>query len=165
MRLYLVRHAIAAEPDRERWPDDSERPLTPRGVRRSRRAARGLSRVTPPVDFVLSSPYVRAWDTALILEDEAGWPAPLQCPELTEDNPAALLDALKPFSGAESIALVGHEPNLSRFASALLSPTWGPWLQFRKNSVALLQQVDEAEPARFELAWFLPPRVLRALGA
>jgi phosphohistidine phosphatase len=163
MRLYLVRHAIAGVRDPEKWPDDSQRPLTPRGVRRFRRAARGLSRIAGPADVVLSSPYVRAWDTACILEKETGWPAPLPCPELTVDNPTLLQDALKPFTTADSIALVGHEPYLSRFASSVLSPGWGPWLQFRKGGVAQLQTVD-GEPGRYELIWLAQPKMLRRLA-
>jgi phosphohistidine phosphatase len=163
MRLYLVRHAIAGVRDDEKWPDDSQRPLTPRGVRRFRRAARGLSRIAPTVDFVLSSPYVRAWETACILQKEAGWPSPLPCPELTVDNPSLLRDTLKPFAAADSIALVGHEPYLSRFASSLLSPGWGPWLQFRKGGVAQLQTLD-SDPERYELVWLAPPKMLRRLA-
>ncbi len=164
MPLYLIRHAIAAERDPKLWPDDSERPLTKRGIRRFRRAARGLGRLAPTVDIVLSSPFARAWDTALILENEASWPAPLHCAELTVDNPVGLLEALKPFEGAESIALVGHEPYLSRFAAALLSPAWGPWLQFRKGGAALLRQTGDRNASRYELSWLLPPKVLRSLG-
>jgi phosphohistidine phosphatase len=164
MRLYLVRHAIAEDSDPESWPDDSKRPLTGRGVRRFRRAARGLGRIVPSVDAVLSSPYVRAWETALILEDKAGWPEPVECPELTVDDPPRVLDALKPFGDADSVALVGHEPYLSRLAAALLSPgAWGPWLQFGKGGVALLEAVD-ADPPRYELIWHLPPKLLRALA-
>ncbi len=164
MQLYLVRHAIAKESDPEKWLDDSSRPLTARGARRFRRAASGLRHVAPSVDVALSSPYVRAWDTALILEDEARWPSPVVCPELTVDDPQALLDVIKAFDQADSIALIGHEPYLSRFTSTLLSPGWGPWLEFRKGGVARLEQISGNEPARFELRWLLTPRMLRRLA-
>src|SRR3954468_17149609 len=82
MDVYLVRHAIAATRDSAQWPDDSERPLTSEGEARFRKAARGLRRVAARVDVVLASPYVRAWQTAEILERAAGWPAPERAPEL-----------------------------------------------------------------------------------
>jgi len=155
---------MAEDRDREKWPDDSLRPLTKRGVRRFRRAASGLRRVAPSVDVVLSSPYLRAWDTALILEDDAGWPSPVACPELTVDDVQALLDVIESFDQADSIAIIGHEPYLSRFTSRLLSPGWGPWLEFRKGGVAQLEQIDDSEPARFELRWLLTPKTLRRLS-
>ena len=76
MYLYLVRHAIAHGRDPECWPDDSRRPLTPEGEEDFRGAARGLGRVVPEVDMLLSSSYERAWRTAEILAEQAGWPAP-----------------------------------------------------------------------------------------
>src|SRR5215510_2835484 len=82
MQVLLVRHAIAYERNRRRWPDDSKRPLTPVGARRFRRAAEGLAKVVRTPQRVLSSPYVRAVQTATILTEAAGWPAPRHCDEL-----------------------------------------------------------------------------------
>lgn len=164
MQLYVVRHAIAEDRDPEKWPDDSNRPLTKQGVKRFRRAAAGLRRVAPQADIVLSSPYVRAWDTALILEEEAGWPSPVACPELTVDAPEALLDVIKTFGHADSIAIVGHEPYLSRFTSRLLSPGWGPWLEFKKGGIAQLARMEGSGPDRFQLRWLLTPGTLRRLA-
>ncbi|HEY4413174.1 MAG TPA: phosphoglycerate mutase family protein [Gaiellaceae bacterium] len=120
--IYLVRHAVAEERDAERWPDDAERPLTSDGEQRFRRVARGLRALVPHVDVVLSSPYVRAWRTAEILHEDAGWPKPERS-ELLEAvrAPAGGLDALGARPEASSIALVGHEPYLSHFLSILLS--------------------------------------------
>ena len=73
MELYLVRHAIAGHADHARWPDDTQRPLTEEGIARFQPAARGLARIVPTVERVLSSPWVRAWQTAEILQEESGW--------------------------------------------------------------------------------------------
>jgi phosphohistidine phosphatase len=164
MRLYVIRHAIAGDRDSTRWPDDAERPLTKSGIKQFRRAAAGLKHVAKAVDVVLSSPYVRAWDTAAILNSEAGWPEALRCPELTVDNPADLLTAINAFDQAESLAIVGHEPYLSRFVSTLLSPGWGPWLEFKKGGVAELQRIEGSEPVRYELVSLLTPKALRSLA-
>ena len=72
MDLYVVRHAVARERDANLWPDDSKRPLTPRGEERFRHAAGGILRLVSEVGAVLSSPFVRAWRTAELLEQRAG---------------------------------------------------------------------------------------------
>lgn len=122
MDLYLVRHAIAGEHDPVAWPDDSQRPLTDKGVKRFRRAAKGLRGIVRSVDLILSSPFVRAWDTARILAKETGWPKPIACEALAVGgSPRAVLDALQEHATTGSIALVGHDPNLSELASFLMT--------------------------------------------
>ena len=117
--LYLVRHAFAAHADPARWPDDAARPLTEEGIARFRVAARGLRRLVPAVDSMLSSGYARAWQTAELLHEVAGWPEPEECPALEAGRPAtSVLDVLQGRS-ERSIALVGHEPHLSMLASLL----------------------------------------------
>lgn len=160
MDIYLVRHGIAGERDPERWPDDSLRPLTRKGMRRFERAASGLVSLVPEVDIVLSSPYTRAWQTASILE-EAGWPSPLRFDALVRGEPGALIGALQPYNDLHSIALVGHEPHLSRFAASLLGRA--PWGELRKGGVVLLSQPQLTLSGGATLEWYLPPRVLLRL--
>jgi phosphohistidine phosphatase len=161
--LYLVRHAIADSRDQARWPDDSERPLTEKGSARFRRAACGLHRIVPEVEVVLSSPYTRAWQTAEILQQEAGWPAPERCPALEPARlPAGALEVL----GAErsSAALVGHEPYLSRLASLLLSEKeYAARIDLKKGGVIRLDCVNGPRPGGAVLRWSATPRMLRAL--
>jgi phosphohistidine phosphatase len=163
MDLYLVRHAIADSRDPARWPDDSQRPLTEKGIARFRRAARGLHRLVPTVDVVLSSPLTRAWQTAEILQQEAGWPAPERCPELEPGRlPAGALDVLQPESSA--VALVGHEPLLSRLASLLLSEKeYAARIDVKKGAVIRLECVNGPQPGGAVLRWSATPRMLRAL--
>ncbi len=162
MDLYLVRHAAAGERDSERWPDDSLRPLTKKGIRRFKKAARGLVSIVDDVDLVLASPYLRAWQTATILE-EAGWASPLRMDELIRGEPGALLRALRQFSDMKSIALVGHEPHLSRFAAALLGKA--PWGEMKKGGVARIEQDTLSISAgNATLGFYLPPSVMRNLG-
>jgi len=165
MFLYLVRHAIAGEHDPARWPDDRERPLTPEGEKKFRQAARGLQALVPTVDVVLSSPLVRAWQTALILHKTAGWPEPRRCEALGLANPADVVDALQPHASAQSIALVGHEPSLHELASFLLSGDAAEVrMTMRKGSVACLQCADPPRAASADLEWLLQPRILRSLA-
>ena len=163
MDVYLVRHAIAELRDATRWPDDSLRPLSADGVERFRRAARGLRRIVPTVDVVLASPYVRAWQTAELLRDDAGWPAPQRSFALAGDRPpAAPLDALRLHADRASVALVGHEPNLSWLASLLLAGDEGAVsLELKKGAVVLLTVDAPFAPGTAVLRWSVSPRILR----
>jgi phosphohistidine phosphatase len=165
VNLYLVRHAIAFDADPTQWPDDSLRPLTPEGEKRFRRAARGLREIVAALDVVLSSPWVRAWRTAELLEKEAHWPAPLACEALESGRaPAEVLQALQPFAAVESVALVGHEPSLHELASYLLTAdTNHVQVEFRKGAVAALQLDEGMRPGAARLLWLAQPKVLRAL--
>jgi phosphohistidine phosphatase len=163
--IYLVRHAAAYGRDPDRWPDDSERPLTPEGEEEFRRAARGLARLAPRVDAIFSSSYERAWRTAEILSELDSWPAPKPVAVLEPTLPpekAAL--ALEDYAG--SIALVGHRPGLHELAAYLLTgDSNGLEINIKKGGVACIRFDDGAEPGAGELRWLLTPKVLRYLGS
>lgn len=158
-----MRHAIAGHADSARWADDSQRPLTEEGIARFRSAARGLAKVVPAVEHVLSSPWKRAWQTAEILQQERGWPAPQPCPELSGDRPVgeavALLGDFKP----ASLAFIGHEPHLSSLASALLSgdPSL-VGLELKKGGVVFLD-LPNGRADSAVLRWSVSPKILRLL--
>lgn len=164
MDLYLVRHAIAHERDAEQWPDDGKRPLTAEGVERFAEAARGLGRLVPEVDLVLSSPLTRAWQTAELLEQHARWPSPVPCEVLASARaPDEALDAIREHAEVGSAALVGHEPNLSELAAYLLTgDDAGLAMVMKKGGVALLCFEGTPAPGAASLVWLLPPKVLRA---
>jgi phosphohistidine phosphatase len=164
LTIYLVRHAYAGHADGTRWPDDSVRPLTEDGIRKFSEAARGLRRLVPEVDLVLSSGYARAWGTAVLLHEFTGWPAPRDCPPLEANRPAS--DALDVLRGQKerSIALVGHEPYLSTLASVLCAGgehVMG--LRLKKGAVAVVAVDGEVAPGAGTLLWSVPPKILRAL--
>lgn len=162
--VYLVRHAFAGHADAARWPDDARRPLTPGGIRRFRVAAAGLRTLAPEVDVVLASGHARAWETAGLLHEVAGWPKPQKEHVLESGRPAAsALDLLRGRGGG-SIALVGHEPCLSRLASILCAGGEETLrLELKKGGVALLEVDGEPGPGAAFLRWAVAPRILRAL--
>lgn len=166
MDIVIVRHAIAEERDAMVWPDDSRRPLTSAGRERFAEAARGLGLLVPAVDRLLASPYARAWQTAGILADEAGWPAPEECPELVADAPVRLaLGMLAALDGARAVALVGHEPGVTLLAHALLRPQDAEdVLWFKKGAAACVRFRGAVEPGRGRLRWLHQPKALRALA-
>lgn len=165
MDLYLVRHAAAFDPDHARWPTDRDRPLTPEGEKRFRRAARGLVSLVSSVDVMLSSPYRRAWQTAELLV-AAGWPAPVESEALEAGStPARVLQALQAFGGVGAVALVGHEPTMHELVSYLLTADTGhAQVQFGKGAVARLDVDELLRPGAARLRWMLAPKVMRAMG-
>jgi phosphohistidine phosphatase len=166
MELYLVRHAIAAERDPNRWPDDGERPLTAQGEARFRVAARGLKQIVPTVELVLSSPMVRAWRTAEILTEEAGWPDPKPEPALeAERRLTQAVAALRGQADRQTVAVVGHEPNLSQLAGHLIAGAEdGLAIEVKKGGVVCVA-LDAVRPNSGWLRWSASPKILRSLAS
>lgn len=169
MDLYLVRHAAAFGRDPDRWPDDSERPLTPEGEEEFRLAANGLSLIAPRVDVLLSSPFVRAWRTAEILAELDSWPDPESSPVLEPTlPPEKATQELLSYADAETIALVGHRPGLHELAAYLLTGEgYGMEISLKKSGALCVRFEGPAKPApgAGELRWLLAPKVLRALAS
>jgi phosphohistidine phosphatase len=163
MELLLVRHAIAFEHNARRWPDDGQRPLSPRGVTRARRAAAGLRRIAPRPTRVLTSPLERTRQTAAILTQLAGWPQALVSPLLLPGaSPEALLAELARLRDRR-VAVVGHQPDLGRLLAVCVSGSPGTAaFELRKMGVALVAFPGATRAGRGELLWLVPPRLLRA---
>jgi phosphohistidine phosphatase len=162
--VLLVRHAIAADRDASRWPDDRERPLTREGRRKFEKAAEGLRAWIPQVDRLITSPLTRAAQTADILTTVAKWPRAEQSEALAPDgSPDSVLAVLRA-QRAPIVALVGHEPALSVLARTLLVGTGDlPSLEFRKGGVCQIRFESTVRAGRGNLIAFVPPRILRAL--
>ena len=159
--LYLVRHAIAEERGPE-YPDDTKRPISPRGRRRMKAAARGFAALDPGVDLILTSPLVRAVQTAEILSRELADASLGLCPPLAPDHrPDDVAAELGRASSKGAIALVGHEPDLGQLAAWLVGAR-SAW-PFRKGGIARID-VKRLPPAQDgTLVWMATPRMLRSL--
>jgi phosphohistidine phosphatase len=164
MKVFLVRHAIAHERDRARWPNDALRPLTPAGKRKFRAAARGLASVLPRSAALLTSPFVRARDTAALLAAELGRKKIIECGELASGEPAHKVFALLRARKDENVILVGHEPNLSTLLAACLHAHARLKIDFKKGGAACVEFESRIGRGRATLCWMLPPSALRALG-
>ena len=163
MLLLLVRHALAAERHPEKFPDDTLRPLDPKGRKTQRRMSRQLRRLNIVPSVIWSSPWKRAWQTAGILATETGLGKKRRqaCPPLADDpDLAALTELIGTPAEDESVALVGHEPWLGELASLLLtgSPTRLN-LDFPKSGVMAIRTASLA-PASGQLQFFLAPESL-----
>jgi phosphohistidine phosphatase len=161
--LYLVRHAIAAERGDD-WPDDTKRPLTQKGIARMRQVIRGLRALDVEVDVVLTSPLVRARQTADLLV--AGLrPAPdaaLLAPLAPGGTPTAVVKNMDTSGPAATFMLVGHEPGLGELG-AWLTGAREP-LAFKKGGVCRIDFPDGPAAAQGRLVWLATPAMLRAVG-
>lgn len=164
VQLYLIRHAIAEERGAA-WPDDTLRPLTEAGRSRMRKAATGLVRLGVQFDIVLSSPLVRARQTAELVTAAFDDRPPLVVFDLLAPDtaPAALLDGLRPYARKKGIALVGHEPDLGALAARLIGARQP--LEFRKGAVCRIDLGGLPPSGPGMLRWFVTPATLRAVGA
>src|ERR1043165_2088236 len=124
MHLLIVRHAIAEERDEfaKTGKPDELRPLTPDGRRKMARAARGLVTLVPSIDLLASSPLVRAVQTAEIVAAAYDGKEIVQADALRDDaEPASTAKWLAAQKPKEFVAIVGHEPHLSLFASWMIA--------------------------------------------
>jgi len=163
MILYVVRHAIAE--DAPTGGDDGARKLTGPGRKKMKAAAAGLRALRVAPGIVLTSPLVRAVETAAIVVAALhGAPAPRELAALTPDvAPADTLKALRVFGRHQDVMIVGHEPNLSRTIALLLSGTAGASIELKKGACAALE-LAAFEPGGATLHWLLQPRALRRIG-
>ena len=163
VELYIIRHGLAEERGAA-WPDDARRPLTGEGMARLRKEARGLRTIGVAFDVILTSPLVRARQTAEILG--AGLePRPhlVNIESLSPDRSyAAVMSDLAKHGKRGRIALVGHEPSIGELAARLIGSRHP--LPFKKGAICCIE-VDALPPAGpGSLRWFLSPRLLRALA-
>lgn len=165
MRLILFRHGPAGSRDPERWPDDGVRPLTAKGGERVELAGRALRKLEGTITVILTSPLVRARQTADRLE------ASLDCRDGVE-----VLDALSPggsyrqviarcaeFGADDLVMLVGHEPDLGKLAGTLVFGAPAA-LPLKKSGACAIDFEAGAHAGAGRLHWLLPPRVLRRLS-
>lgn len=161
-QIHLVRHAIAEERG-SRWPDDDLRPLTREGIRRFKEVVRGLARLDVELDLIITSPLVRARQTAELL---AGG--------LTVGRSVRVVDELAPGTPlteavagvlrlpGRRLAVVGHEPDLGRLAAFLIGARRP--LPFKKGGVCRIDLLADTPRPRGTLVWCAPPALLRLAG-
>jgi phosphohistidine phosphatase len=160
--LYLIRHGVA-EDRGDAWPDDNKRPLTENGIARMRKSARGLADLGVEIDIVLSSPLVRARQTAEIVVAALNpKPALLNVDSLAPDGSfAAIVADLEKHGRKPRLALVGHEPSIGELAARLIGSRHA--LEFKKGGICRID-LDELPPAGpGDLRWMMTPKILRAL--
>ena len=166
MNLYLMRHGIAFARDAPGIRSDRERPLTEKGVKRIRKAARGLSTLAVPFDRILASPVERARQTAQLLAEALNLEKRLdEVSELAPDGSVQdLISCLAGYQQSEHLLLVGHEPLLSETVSFLLSKGNEIKIRLKKGGLCRLE-MDSLPPQNSAiLHWMLTAKQLRLLA-
>ncbi|MCV6637612.1 phosphohistidine phosphatase SixA [Candidatus Albibeggiatoa sp. nov. NOAA] len=168
MQVLIVRHGMAEDRDMfaATGQPDELRPLTKKGQEKTKKATMGIRKLVPVLHRIVASPLVRAQQTAEVLS------------ERYQDSHIETLEALSPDGDKqdilsylqtygyhlETIALVGHEPDLGELATWLLSGEQNDWMPLKKGSACLLEFNDEVEAGTTNLLWYLIPKQLRQLA-
>lgn len=165
MDLILIRHAEAGDRDPATWPDDDLRPITEEGVAKQRQTAKAMKKLGIAFDFLVTSPRLRAQKTAEVLAEAYKWKeAPLEAEQLGEGySPAALFKFLAKFPPGSTVALVGHEPDLSAFAAHGIGDGSAA-ITLKKSGVIGIGFDGPAEEGRGRLTFLLKPGHLRRIA-
>ncbi len=161
MNLYLLRHGIAVEPGTPGCARDADRPLTPEGKDKLRKIAAAIKCMELEFDRVLSSPYLRARQTAEIIAESLKPFRKLElsdslAPDGSSRKLIELLKSLKP--PPQSVLLVGHEPYLSGLVSLLISAHGSAYVLMKKGGLASLRVSSLHHGHCAVLEWLLTPK-------
>ncbi len=161
MEIYFLRHANAGEPKLNRAKDE-QRPLDKLGIEQCHIVGRALAALKLELDAVISSPLVRAHQTAEIVAEELG-----------RKEPIVIDDALRPDADYEqfeellarhkdkdAIMVVGHNPSQAEFLNRLMTGGDSEPIDFKKGAIARVD-FESGKPA--VLKWLMPPKVVKAL--
>jgi phosphohistidine phosphatase len=163
MDLYILRHAIAVQRGTKDFDDDSQRPLTKEGKQKMYDIARGMRSLGITFDVLLSSPFVRARETAEIVTEVFDVKKKLKFTDTLAvgGNPEELVEEiLEQFGSMESIMLVGHEPYLSEFISTLIAGDSRVPITMKKGGLCKLSVSMLRYGRCATLEWLLAPRHL-----
>ena len=159
--IYLVRHGLAGQFGD--YEDDSQRPLTEEGQKKTRKVAQRLCDLGLHFDRIYTSPYERAHQTAQILQSIGLSESIERCEDLQPDgNRTRSIEQLSHDREAgRRVAIVGHEPDLSQLAETLVFGTVQERLVLKKAGIIGLMAPIEGElVGQCQLFWLVPPRLL-----
>ena len=166
MNLYIIRHTIAVDEGTSDYESDSERPLTDKGRKKMRQIAKGLHNLGVEFDLILSSPYVRARETAEILADVFKMKKKIVFSDnlIPMGNPELLITEINEKYSVDSMALVGHEPHLSTLVGLLAAENAKIDVTLKKGGVCYLSADDLHHEHRATLEWLLTPGILTEIS-
>jgi len=162
MQLYIVRHGIAIDREDPKSPPEAERYLTEEGIEKTKQVAKGIAAVGVHADLMVSSPYVRAMQTAVIFAGALDYPEQkIRQSEslLPGAEPAAFLRELAREKNASSVFCFGHAPHVD----GLLAATVGAQrhiTSMKKAGVAFVE-LKRVSPPNGHLVWLVTPKLFR----
>jgi phosphohistidine phosphatase len=156
VELYLLRHADAGDPDSWQGNDD-ERPLSDKGRRQSERLGRFLVDGGFRPDVIVSSPKLRALDTARIVGDRLKVKVMLD-ERLGDDASLSAVEGVLASAGdVRRPVLVGHDPDFSALLALLCGSSRVP---LRKAALARIDADRPLAAGGGVLRWLVPPDLL-----
>ncbi len=167
MNLFILRHGIAVERGTPGFKTDAGRPLTPKGKRQLRQIAGAMQNLDLSFNLILSSPFLRARQTAEIVAQSLRWKKRLAfSDELTPGgDPKALIQQLIELKPApENVLLVGHEPYLSELIGRLISGGATAGIELKKGGLAKLEVASLRFGRCATLAWLLTPKQMKGMA-
>lgn len=164
--LYIMRHGIAVVRSASTIVEDAKRPLTSEGKEKMCEIACGLVRAGMELDWIVSSPLVRAVETAEIVGEAQRSKAPMDVCEALRPGgpPEALITFLAKHPNRRRVIVVGHEPDLGELAARLIGAGRNTQMPFKKGGCCLITFREFPPKSPGQLVWWLPPRVARKLG-
>lgn len=166
MKLIIFRHGLAMEREEaiEKKMADSLRPLVPRGKDRTKKMAKFLKNLEPEVDLIVSSPYVRAMETAEIIRGVFKTVEIVESVELVPSSPPmAFAQWMKArLRNETTLVIVGHEPQLSTLATWLLAGGQQTFFDLKKSGIICLEleNFEDIGPKTAELSWMTSPKLV-----
>jgi phosphohistidine phosphatase len=157
MELYLLRHAHAGDPGAWDGPDE-RRPLSDKGEKQSDRLGRFLAGIGFRVDAIITSPNVRAAQTARIVAEQLGLPVAEDTRLGGEVDIETLESILRDAGDPARVMVVGHDPDFSDLVATLCGTTGVP---MKKGALARIDVDRPLEPGGGTLRWLVPPDLLR----
>ncbi len=157
IQLFLLRHAHAGDPYAWDGPDEA-RPLSPRGERQADRLGRFLAGIGFRTDAIITSPKLRAAQTAEIVGQRLGVPVGTDDRLAGEVGLSSLEAILRDAGDPASPVLVGHDPDFSDLVVKLCG---GLGVPMRKGAFARIDAERPFEPGRATLRWLVPPDLLK----
>ena len=165
MQLYIVRHGIAIDREDPKCPPDSERFLTGEGIEKAKEVAKGLAKVADTPDLMLTSPYVRAAQTAEIFAAAFDYPKNKirQTESLLPGAEALqLFRELAKDKDQSSVFIFGHAPHLDEILATAVGSKHHI-TALKKSGVALVE-LKRLVPPSGELVLLATPKLLRKVG-
>lgn len=166
MRIYLIRHSNAVDPGTPGYEEDSQRPLTEKGRDKMNKIASALKALKVKPELIVSSPYVRARQTAEILAKVLKYKRDLAFSDVLVPmgNADDVVGEINEKYAVDELILVGHEPCISGLIGALIVGNPELSINIKNGGVCCLSSDDLRVERRAILEWVLPPKILSALS-
>ena len=162
MEICILRHGIALERGAAGYKKDSERPLTKEGEEKMHQIAEAMLAMGLKFDLILSSPYVRAADTAQIVASHLDEEVTFTDSLVAGGSPLELIREIND-AKVQRVLLVGHEPDLSTLISMLITGGSDAAIELKKGGLCKLTTEKLIFGQCATLNWLLTPKQLRAM--